>query len=62
MGWLVDYINTYNLWDVLYTDYCQIVYKNTVIELFDYIYYEPLTHHLKYHYWEQLNILEVSDG
>lgn len=50
MGWLVDYINTYNLWDTLYTDYCQIVYKSTIMN------------HLKYHYWEQLNILEANNG
>lgn len=57
MGWLVDYINAYNLWDELYSVYGQM----SVIELIDYIYNEPVTNHLKYHYWEQLNILEVTD-
>lgn len=57
MGWLVDYINTYNLWDELYSVYGQMA----VIELTNYIYNEPITNHLKYHYWEQLNILEVTE-
>ena len=58
MGWLIDYINAYNLWDELYSVYGQMV----VIELTNYIYNESITNHLKYHYWEQLNILEVYDG
>lgn len=62
MGWLIDYINTYNLWDVLYVGYCQIGLKMSVIELIDYTYNELITNHLKYHYWEQLNILEVDNG
>ena len=62
MGWLVDYINTCNLWDVLYTDYCQIVFKGAIIESINYIFYEPIINHLMYHYWEQLNILEVNNG
>jgi len=62
MGWLIDYINTYNLWDTLWFDYCQIESKMYVIELTDYIYNEPVINHLKYHYWEQLNILEVKNG
>lgn len=61
MGWLVDYINAYNLWDVLYADYCQIVFKGVIIELINYIFYELITNHLMYHYWEQLNILEVKN-
>lgn len=62
MGWLADYINTYNLWDELSDLYCQIGSKMAVIELMDYIYKEPITNHLKYHYWEQLNILEAKNG
>ena len=62
MGWLIDYINTYNLWDELWFDYCQIGLNMYVIELMDYIYNESITNHLKYHYWERLNILEVDNG
>ena len=62
MGWLIDYVNEYNLWDKLWFDYCQIESKLYVIELTDYIYNEPVINHLKYHYWEQLNILEANDG
>ena len=62
MGWLIDYINTYDLWNELSYSWCQIRSKMTVIELIDYIYNEPVTNHLKYHYWEQLNILEVNNG
>ncbi len=62
MGWLVDYVNAYNLWDVLDIKYCQIRLKASVIELIDYTYNEPILNHLKYHYWEQLNMLEANNG
>ena len=58
MGWLIDYINTYNLWDELYANYCQIELKMSTIELAEHMFNGPITNHLRYHYWEQLNILE----
>ncbi len=61
MDWLIDYINTYNLWDALCVGYCQTEFKMSVMELFNYTYYEPVMNHLRYHYWEQLNILEVDN-